>query len=93
GNNKTKVGCGGFDRNPKQEVEAFLAGKQYEELYRTGGIVRMIPPSRSRPFFEAEAPPIVGVGESIGTVSPISGEGISCTLRCSDIFLDALSSG
>lgn len=93
GNNKAKVGYGGFDRNPKQEVETFLAGKQYEELFRTGGIVRMVPPSRSQPFFAAGPPPIIGVGESIGTVSPLSGEGISCTLRCSDILLDALTSG
>ncbi len=92
GGNRAKVGYGGFDRNPKQEIEAFLAGKKYEEFYRTAGMVRMIPPSRSRPFFKLGTPPIFGVGESIGTVSPISGEGISCTLHCSDILLDALTS-
>lgn len=85
--NKAKVGCGSFDYNPKKAVMEFLADKAYEETYRTGGFVRMLPPSKSKPFHVKGESFVIGVGESIGTVSPIDGEGITSCLLCSDIFL------
>lgn len=89
-NKRFKIGCGSFNCNPKQEVETYLAGKEYDYVYQTGCIVRLCPPSKSLPIYcLSKSQPIIGVGESIGTVSPISGEGITPTLRCADLFIDA----
>lgn len=91
--NRFKVGCGSFNRNPKKEVEAYLANKEYKSCSRKGGLVRMLPPSKSQPFYVKGSPPIIGVGESIGTVAPISGEGITPTLYCADLFINTLEKG
>lgn len=89
-NKRFKIGCGSFTRNPKQEVESYLAAKEYSCIYQTGCLVRLYPPSKSHPFHCLSRPqPIIGVGECIGTVSPLSGEGITATLHCADLFIDA----
>lgn len=93
GGNRAKVGCGDFVLNPRAEVKDYLSGKDYETFKEIGANVRVIPPSRSRPFYADGDPPAIGVGESIGTVSPFSGEGILPSLICADIFLDALKEG
>lgn len=86
---EAKVGCASVDSNPKREVEEFLAGRDYELIDEIWAKVRGLPPSYSEPFFVNGDPPVFGVGEAIGTVSPFSGEGITYTLICSDLFLDS----
>ncbi len=88
--NKYRVGCGAFDKNPRAETENFLEGKDHEILSRDGSMIRLIPPSKSRPFFVNTDPPVIGVGESIGIVSPLTGEGITHALKGANILLNNL---
>lgn len=90
GDNKAKVGCGDFVLNPKEEVEGYLSGKNLEVTNEMGAKIRMIPPSKSKPFFVDGSPPVLGVGEAIGTVSPISGEGNLPSLICANLLLESL---
>lgn len=89
GKNEVKVGCGFFDRNPKEVMEGYLSDKKYEVKNEVGAMIRFIPPSKSEPFFNMDGTPVIGVGESVGTVSPASGVGIAPSLRCSDFFLES----
>jgi flavin-dependent dehydrogenase len=90
--NIARVGCGSFTTNPKTEVEDYLANKNYKLLRICSGTLRLVSPSNSTPFFLAGQPNIVGVGECIGAVSPLTGEGIRGVLRCADLFLETLES-
>lgn len=90
GEEMAKVGCGSFDLDPRREVKNFLSGRDHELLDEVGARVRLIPPSRSRPFYVDGDPPVLGVGEAIGAVSPVSGEGILPSLICSDLLLEGL---
>ena len=59
------------------------------------GTVRVASPSYSTPFFvsretvDGRSQTVVGVGESIGTVSPFTGEGIVYSLECARILADS----
>jgi flavin-dependent dehydrogenase len=54
---------------------------------KIGRPIRLAPPKRMEPFSDRN---IVGVGESIGCVFPMLGEGIIPSLICCEIFLDVL---
>ena len=45
----------------------------------------MTPPAYMEPFFDGK---VRGVGESIGTVYPMLGEGIIPSMQCVDLFVD-----
>lgn len=90
GNGVAKVGCGSFDLNPRGEVEKYLSGMNYEVVDKIGAGVRLIPPSKLRPFYSLDNPPVIGVGEAIGTVSMVSGEGIFPSMICADLLLESL---
>jgi len=69
-------------------VEEFF--KQHPEsriVKKIGRPIRLAPPKRMEPFFEGN---VIGVGESIGCVFPMLGEGIIPSLVCCEIFLDVL---
>lgn len=68
-----------FERHP----EATVAKK-------IGRPIRLAPPKRMEPFSDGN---IVGVGESIGCVFPMLGEGIIPSLICCDFFLESLGNG
>ncbi|MFA5348287.1 MAG: hypothetical protein WC294_09120 [Methanoregula sp.] len=59
------------------------------------GVVRVASPYYSTPFYSGKTrrdgtpQVIVGVGESIGTVSPFTGEGIVHSLECARIFAES----
>ena len=59
------------------------------------GVVRVASPYYSTPFYSGKTRKdgtlqvIVGVGESIGTVSPFTGEGIVHSLECARIFAES----
>jgi flavin-dependent dehydrogenase len=64
--------------------------KQHPEakvVKKIGRPIRLAPPKRMEPFFDGN---IIGVGESIGCVFPMLGEGIIPSLLCCNIFLDVL---
>lgn len=67
-------------------VEEFF--KQHPEakiVKKIGRPIRLAPPKRMEPFSDGN---IIGVGESIGCVFPMLGEGIIPSLICCDIFLN-----
>ncbi len=85
---------GGGDRFHRQ--------KQYVELFmrKYGGVpkktiarpVRMLPPSMCEPIaLEGNNHQVVGVGESIGCVFPLLGEGIIPSLQSVDVLMDSFS--
>jgi flavin-dependent dehydrogenase len=84
------VGAGDIDKK-YYGIEAFF--KEHPEakiIKKIGRPIRLAPPKRMEPFHHGN---IIGVGESIGCVFPMLGEGIIPSLICSDIFLHALDSG
>jgi flavin-dependent dehydrogenase len=69
-------------------IDAFF--KQHPEakvIKKIGRPIRLSPSKRMEPFFNGN---VIGVGESIGCVFPMLGEGIIPTLICCDVFLDVL---
>lgn len=54
---------------------------------KVGRPIRLAPPKRMEPFYDGK---IIGVGESIGCVFPMLGEGIIPSLICCDLFLEVL---
>ncbi len=81
------MGAGDIERK-YYGIEAFF--KEHPEakvLKKIGRPIRLAPSKRMEPFFDGN---IIGVGESIGCVFPMLGEGIIPTLICCDIFLDVL---
>ena len=69
-------------------IEAFF--KQHPEatiVKKIGRPIRLAPSKRMEPFYDGN---IIGVGESIGCVFPMLGEGIIPSLICCEIFLDVL---
>jgi len=89
---RAKVGCGSFTVNPRATVRAFLRNAGVEALQdsEVGSVIRCLPPARSRPFWRAGRPFLVGAGESIGTVSPLTGEGTAHSLRCAELLAASL---
>jgi flavin-dependent dehydrogenase len=75
---KYHVGAGGIDQNENmRRLEGF------QKILVTGRRIRL------KPLFENIClPNVIGIGESIGCVSPITGEGIVPSLRSAEIFVE-----
>jgi flavin-dependent dehydrogenase len=99
GNNQYHIGIGGvglvqlddyLDRFYQDVADRFSCTK----LCSCRGSLRVASPYYSTPFFRAKTQKngpdrvVVGVGESIGTVAPFTGEGIVHSLECARIFAD-----
>jgi len=99
GNNQYHIGLGGvgrvmldslLDRFFKNSSERF----SFTTLCSCSGAVRVASPYYSTPFYvtktrkDAKPQVIVGIGESVGTVAPFTGEGIVHSLECVRIFAD-----
>jgi flavin-dependent dehydrogenase len=56
-------------------------------IKKIGRPIRLAPPKRMEPFNSRN---VIGVGESIGCVFPMLGEGIIPSLLCCEIFLEVL---
>ncbi|MDG6256903.1 MAG: hypothetical protein QCH35_04815 [Methanomicrobiaceae archaeon] len=100
GTNEYHVGIGGIGNiQHKNLLEQFYrdsAGQfSFARQCACHGAVRVASPYYSTPFFcrrrrEDGAPQvIVGVGESIGTVAPFTGEGIMYSLECAKMLKDS----
>tara|TARA_B100000949_G_C14208295_1_gene419151 strand:+ start:70 stop:1074 length:1005 start_codon:yes stop_codon:yes gene_type:complete len=81
------VGAGDFYGNHNKIVNDFMKKYPGEILKKLGRPIGVSPPSKCEPFYQDN---IVGVGESIGTVFPLLGEGIIPSLQCSNILLENL---
>ena len=93
GPHECHFGCGSLVRNPKEILnETTLGLVRAGEAHKSNGLelrcacasrVRLNGPQASEPFVHGN---IWGVGESIGCVSPIIGEGIVPAMECAQIF-------
>lgn len=84
GNGVAHVGAGDVNHGHVEALEEFMSryGGKKEKL--VGRPIRTCPPRYCQPFQSGR---VVGVGESIGTVFPLLGEGIIPTLECSELLV------
>jgi flavin-dependent dehydrogenase len=101
GNNRYHIGIGGIGLvRLDMLLDRFFHDSSghfsFTTLCSCNGSVRVASPYYSTPFYfrktQKDGTPhvIVGVGESIGTVAPFTGEGIVYSLECARIFADSL---
>lgn len=88
GNGEAHIGAGDYHRHHLQYIEEFMEKYKPKFIKKVGRPIRLRPPSKCEPFYHKN---IVGVGESIGTVFPLAGEGIIPSLECADIFLENMN--
>ncbi len=79
------IGAGELHGAYKGELEAMLKKYDCEVIRKIGRPVRIIPPSACLPFSHGK---VIGVGESVGTVFPMLGEGIIPSMQCAEIFIE-----
>ena len=87
GNGMAHVGAGDLLHRYREELDEFVRKYKCEVVRRIGRPIRVTPPKLCEPFFDGK---VVGVGESIGTVYPMLGEGIIPSMQCADLFVDHL---
>lgn len=86
GNGYAHIGSGDFRRKHTNEfLELFLRKYKCTVIKKVGRPVRITPPSNCIPFSDGRK--TIGVGESIGTVYPLLGEGIIPSTICAEIFI------
>jgi flavin-dependent dehydrogenase len=85
GGGMAHVGAGEYRGKYRGELEEFVRRYRCEVLRKMGRPVRVSPPRYCMPFRDGR---VVGVGESIGTVFPLLGEGIIPSMQCADIFVE-----
>lgn len=79
------IGAGDYHKNHVKATNDFLK-KHGGKIHKTKGRpIRLATPGLCKPFYNGK---VVGVGESIGTVYALLGEGIIPSMQCVDIFLD-----
>ncbi len=81
------VGAGDIDRKYYGIKEFFTRYPNAKVIKKIGRPIRLSPPKLMEPFYSNN---IIGIGESIGTVFPMLGEGIIPSLLCCEIFLQVL---
>ncbi|HLG37687.1 MAG TPA: NAD(P)/FAD-dependent oxidoreductase [Nitrososphaera sp.] len=89
-NGRGYMGAGDVMKKYYGVKEFFKQHPEAKVLKKMGRPIRLAPPKRMEPFYNGN---IIGVGESIGCVFPMLGEGIIPSLICCDIFLDVLDKG
>ncbi len=87
-NGASFVGAGDFNRKHMEYTAKYNKDHPGQQVKKNGRPIRFLPPKLCEPFYDGN---VVGVGESIGTVFPILGEGIIPSLQCSEILLDTLT--
>ncbi len=83
-NKEAYVGAGDILNNHVKEVKAFMSQNGGGIVDRYGRAVRIAPPELCQPITSEK---VVGVGESVGAVFPMLGEGILPSLECAEIFV------
>ncbi|MGI0029773.1 MAG: NAD(P)/FAD-dependent oxidoreductase [Nitrososphaera sp.] len=89
-NGRGYMGAGDVDKHYYGVNEFFKQHPESKILKKIGRPIRLAPPKRMEPFYDGN---VIGIGESIGCVFPMLGEGIIPSLLCCDIFLDVLDGG
>ena len=86
-NNRGYMGAGDVEKKYYGVNEFFKQHPEAKVVKKIGRPIRLAPPKRMEPFVKGN---VIGVGESIGCVFPMLGEGIIPSLICCDIFLEVL---
>ncbi len=81
------MGAGDVEKKYYGIKEFFERHPEAKTVKKIGRPIRLAPPKKMEPFFDGN---VVGVGESIGCVFPMLGEGIIPSLICCDFFLECL---
>ena len=82
------IGAGDYNKQHVEETNKFLKKYGGKITKTVGRPLRLATPNLCKPFYKGK---VVGVGESIGTVYPLLGEGIIPSMQCVDIFVKHLS--
>lgn len=85
GNGYAHIGAGDFMKSHNRFVDEFMKKHDCEVIKKVGRPVRLTPPASCEPFTDGKKS--VGVGESIGTVYPLLGEGIIPSTWCAELFV------
>jgi len=85
-NGYAHIGAGDFLKSHNRFVDEFLNTHKCEIIKKVGRPVRLTPPANCEPFTDGKKS--VGVGESIGTVYPLLGEGIIPATWCAELFVN-----
>ncbi|MDG7007492.1 MAG: NAD(P)/FAD-dependent oxidoreductase [Nitrososphaerota archaeon] len=85
GDGMAHVGAGDLRGRYRYELDEFVKKYRCEVVKKIGRPVRVTPPKFMEPFYDGK---VVGVGESIGTVYPMLGEGIIPSMQCVNLFVD-----
>ena len=79
------IGAGDKNRKHIEETNEFVKKYGGKIIKVVGRPIRLATPDMCEPFYHGK---VVGVGESIGTVYPLLGEGIIPSMTCADIFIE-----
>lgn len=79
------IGAGDYNKGHIKATNDFLEKHGGKVQKIKGRPIRLATPGLCKPFYNGK---VVGVGESIGTVYALLGEGIIPSLQCADIFLE-----
>lgn len=82
------VGAGDLRGRYRYELDEFVKKYHCEVIRKIGRPVRVTPPKLCEPFYQGK---VVGVGESIGTVYPMLGEGIIPSMQCVNLFVEHMN--
>ncbi|MCS7146272.1 MAG: NAD(P)/FAD-dependent oxidoreductase [Nitrososphaerota archaeon] len=84
------VGAGDYFGRHRKALDEFVSKHRGEVMDVLGHPVRISPPKLCEPLVNGN---VVGVGESIGAVHPVIGEGIIPGMQCAELFAESLESG
>lgn len=90
GNGRAYIGSGHFKKDYFGINEFLTEEPNAKPLMRIGRPVRLAPVTRVEPIVYGN---VIGVGESIGTVFPLLGEGITPSLQSAEILYNTLEDG
>ncbi len=86
--NYVHIGAGDRNKKHKMIVDKFIEEYNGTIVKKVGRPVRLTPPALCEPFIDNN---IVGVGESIGTVYSLLGEGIIPSTICADLLVENIN--
>lgn len=91
GDRRYHVGCGSLFLDPNENLMelGWLVENHLRTLCRCNGRVRLSSPQFSQPFVAGQhGTEVWGIGEAIGCVAPLAGEGIVPGMRCARLLLE-----
>ena len=85
GDGMAHIGAGDYFGKYRGEIEGFIKKYHCEVVRKIGRPVRVKPPFYCQPFYSGK---VIGVGESIGSVYPMLGEGIIPSMQCVNLLIE-----